>query len=346
MEAAGLWPGEQLLRRFATTFLLAALVMAAAQAADQAPPLFRLPLACEPGVSCWIANHVDLDPGPAAQDYTCGQLTYNGHNGTDFAIRDLRAMTEGVSVVAAAAGKVAAVRDGEPDVSIRERGREAVKDRECGNGVRVTHGNGWQTQYCHLRRGSIIVKSGEAVSSGQPLALVGLSGETEYPHLHFVVRRDRLVVDPFLGEAAGQGCNVAGKPLWTVETRRTLPYSPGSLYNYGVARIPPKPKEAREGALRDRTLPADAPVFGVWAEVFGVDAGDMLEIQVEAPDGSILMERRMPVKERQAWIFRTIGRKRGAALWPPGEYRVRISLARAAGSAHGASSASFIALVR
>lgn len=330
----------------AIAFLLAAVLAAAAHAASPASPRFRLPLECAPGTSCWIANYVDLDPGPGAQDYSCGRLTYNGHNGTDFAIRDLRVMDDGVRVVAAAPGTVAAVRDGEPDVSVRERGLEAVKGRECGNGVRVDHGNGWQTQYCHLRRGSIGVKAGDAVGAGQPLALVGLSGETEYPHLHFVVRRAGRVVDPFHGVSEAPGCRSAGEPLWDDATRAALPYAPGSLYNYGVAPRMPAPQETRAGALRDRVLAADAPVFSVWVEAFSVDAGDVLEIRVEAPDGSTLLERRMPVKARQAWIFRTIGRKRGAALWPPGEYRVRISLARAAGRAHAAGSASFTAQVR
>lgn len=79
--------------------LLAALPLAAAAA----PPALSLPLACTPNKDCWIANHVDLDPGPGLRDYACGVLTYDQHKGTDFAIRDRAAMEAGVVVLAAAA---------------------------------------------------------------------------------------------------------------------------------------------------------------------------------------------------------------------------------------------------
>src|SRR5258706_7526145 len=76
-------------------------------------PGFSLPLRCTPGSDCWIANHVDLDPGPGVRDYTCARFSYDGHNGTDFALRDLNAMAEGVAVLAAAAGRVLRARNGE-----------------------------------------------------------------------------------------------------------------------------------------------------------------------------------------------------------------------------------------
>lgn len=69
-------------------------------------------------------------------------------------IRDRRAMEEGAVVVAAAPGRVRGVRDGVSDASVRDTGTEAVKDRECGNGVLIEHGDGWETQYCHLQRAS------------------------------------------------------------------------------------------------------------------------------------------------------------------------------------------------
>ena len=335
-----------MLRNLPSFALLAVLLFVVRQPGAQEIPRLRLPLECVLGTSCWIANHVDLDPGPGTLDYACGHLTYNDHNGTDFAIRDLRAMADGVRVLAAAPGKVAAVRDSEPDISVRERGLDAIKGKECGNGVRVDHGGGWQTQYCHLQRRSIAVKPGDAVAAGDPIGRVGLSGKTEYPHLHFVVRRAGRILDPFRGDAGDKGCDSSGNPLWDAAARAGLQYAPGSIYNFGVAALPPTATEVRAGGFRERVVPADASVFAVWAEVFGVEAGDVLEIRLDGPDGSPLIKQLQPIEKRHARIYRAVARKRGDRPWSPGEYQVRISLARAKGSTHSASSVSFTAQVQ
>ena len=73
---------------------VAVLVTVLPLTAGASPPALTLPLACAPNRDCWIANHVDLDPGPGVRDYACGDLTYDGHKGTDFAIRDRAANGE------------------------------------------------------------------------------------------------------------------------------------------------------------------------------------------------------------------------------------------------------------
>src|SRR5688500_9861584 len=81
-----------------------------------ADPSLILPAACTPGQDCWIVNHVDMNPeDEKAEDFTCGKRTYDGHEGTDFGLRDAKAIREGVSVLAAAPGKVLRVRDSMPD---------------------------------------------------------------------------------------------------------------------------------------------------------------------------------------------------------------------------------------
>ena len=60
-----------------------------------------------------INNYVDLDPGPGILDYMGGNVTYNGHRGTDIDILDFYDMDEGIPVLAAAAGEVIFVHDGE-----------------------------------------------------------------------------------------------------------------------------------------------------------------------------------------------------------------------------------------
>jgi len=73
------------------------------------PENLLLPLDCEPGSTCWVVRYVDHGQGSEAQDYACGPMTGDGHKGTDFAVRDLAAVSKGVKVLAAAAGKVARI---------------------------------------------------------------------------------------------------------------------------------------------------------------------------------------------------------------------------------------------
>ncbi len=206
----------------------------AARAADM--PRFRLPLLCEPWRSCAVQNYVDHEPSAGVRDYACGSLTYDGHDGTDFRLRSLRAMREGVDVLSAADGTVARARDGVPDVSFRTR-EEAVRGRECGNGVVVRHVGGWETQYCHLARGSISVRPGDAVKAGDRLGQVGLSGKTEFPHLHFTVRRDGKTIDPFAFGASTDGCS-AGRSLWDPAVVAAFRYRAGFVFEAGFAAAP------------------------------------------------------------------------------------------------------------
>ena len=147
-------------------------------------PRFGLPIDCVPGASCFVQNYVDHDPSPAWRDYACGARTYDGHDGTDFRVPSMAAVRAGVAVLAAADGVVAGVRDGMTDVSIRETGKEAVKNRECGNGLVLRHADGWETQYCHLAQGSVAVRRGQTVRAGERLGLVGLSGLTSKAAAH------------------------------------------------------------------------------------------------------------------------------------------------------------------
>ena len=129
-----------------------------------------LPVSCVYGKTCWITKHVDHDLGPGVRDFACGRLADDTHNGVDFALRDEVEMAKGVEVLAAAAGTVNRVRDGAADVNVRIGGKDRVEKMECGNGVLIDHGGGWQTQYCHLRMGSLAVSSGMKVEEGQKLA--------------------------------------------------------------------------------------------------------------------------------------------------------------------------------
>ena len=65
-----------------------------------------------------------------------------------------------------------------------------------GNCVVVDHGNGLATLYAH--GSALLVGVGEHVSQGQTVALVGSTGNSSGPHLHFEVRVNGVAVDPLL----------------------------------------------------------------------------------------------------------------------------------------------------
>ena len=72
--------------------------------------------------------------------------------------------------------------------------REAGRRGGYGNAVEVDHGNGTSTLYAHAS--SLLVKPGQRVERGEPIALVGHTGQATGPHLHFELRKNGRPVDP------------------------------------------------------------------------------------------------------------------------------------------------------
>ena len=62
--------------------------------------------------------------------------------------------------------------------------------------VKIDHGNGMQTLYAHCMAGSLMVRVGDPVIAGQPIARVGSTGFATGPHLHFEVIMNGARVDP------------------------------------------------------------------------------------------------------------------------------------------------------
>ncbi|WP_396595197.1 M23 family metallopeptidase [Brevundimonas sp. R86498] len=281
-------------------------------------PVLQLPVDCRPGVDCEIQNHVDRDPGPGVRDYRCGSLTYDGHTGVDIRIPDLPAMRAGVAVLAGADGVVARLRDGMEDAAVRGRPTDAVEGVECGNGLVLDHGGGWTTQYCHLGRGSVRVAVGQTVQAGDPVGRIGLSGNTEYPHLHFTVRHDTNVIDPFAPDpGTGPACGT-GVGLWSEAAARVLTYRPGAVLNAGFAGAPVEMASVESGAL---TPPGPTAPLVAWVRAIGLKVGDVQTLSVTGPDGSSLVDSTAdPLPRDQAQRLLFAGRRAPPGGWPAGRY--------------------------
>lgn len=309
--------------------VLTALLLASAAAAQEAPKL-QFPVDCKLGETCFIQNYVDRDPGAAARDFTCGPLTYDGHDGTDISLRSLAAMRQGAGVRAAAAGQVLRVRDGVADVSIRDADAPDIAQRECGNGVVVDHGNGWQTQYCHMRNGSIAVKPGQKVDAGQRLGLVGLSGKTEFPHLHMTLRHNNTVIDPFDGSPPSEACGVkAPKPLWATP----VSYVSTGLIRSGFASETPQRERIDNGDYIARLVPGDSAVLFFWVYSFGVREGDRHSFMLTSPSGRVLARSEPQLnKSNLARAVHYAGLRRPPQGFEPGKYRGTYRLVRGEGT--------------
>ena len=278
------------------------------------------PIDCTLGESCYIQHYRDNRAGAGTEDYGCGTNTYEDHSGTDFALPSLKSMDEGVNILAAYAGTVRAIRDGEPDGAYLAGAR--VSDKECGNGVVLDHEGGWQTQYCHLKRGSIRVKSGDRLTEGAVLGQVGLSGQSEFPHLHLTLRKNGVEIDPFRPSANARCDASAPQTLW----RHTPPYRPAGLIAAGISVEPIPYAQIKEGVTDPKTLPVSSPQLLLWAYGWGARAGDELVYELKGPSGTVFQHVEKLTKN-QALFYRYAGKK-SRSPWPEGPYTATLTLSR------------------
>lgn len=70
----------------------------------------------------------------------------------------------------------------------------AVQTPDYGNLLKIDHGSGLETRYAHNSR--LLVKSGDRVMKGQKIALIGSTGRSTGPHLHYEIRLNGNPLDP------------------------------------------------------------------------------------------------------------------------------------------------------
>lgn len=306
-------PHLRLVIRATVLVLLCAPALAAAQPTLAQPTLIQ-PIDCTLGETCYIQQYMDRDPTTGATDFTCGPLSYDTHGGTDFAVPTLADQAAGVPVLAAAGGTVRGVRDEMPDILQGSPDAPDLDGRDCGNGLVIDHGSGWETQYCHMALRSLRVAPGDSVVAGQPLGLVGLSGRTEFPHLHLSVRHNGEEVDPFDPDGTLTCGALPDETLWADPP----PYTPGGIIGAGLATEVPDYDAIRAG-LPPTTLTRDAPLV-LWLYMFGGRQGDVVRLTITGPDGAQIFADDVVLDRTQAILFRAGGRRAPPEGWPPGDY--------------------------
>ncbi|MBT1510483.1 M23 family metallopeptidase [Bradyrhizobium sp. SRL28] len=287
-----------------------------------------LPMKCQPGVTCFFQNYVDHDASDKARDYRCGGRSYDGHDGTDIRIRNLEIQRQGIEVLAAAPGRVIGTRNDMDDVSVKTAGKAAIAGKECGNGVVIDHEGGWRTQYCHMAKGSVRVKVGEQTTAGQPIGLVGLSGDTEFFHLHFTVRHRGKIVDPFAYGVPANSCG-GGRSIWAASLGEQTEYRPREIIDYGFAGIAPTMELIESGEIGKHPFASGSDALVAYVRAIGLQAGDQQVLTVQGPGGAAISTNNLPALDRDKAQFLVIaGKKRTEVAWPAGRYSATYRVTR------------------
>lgn len=103
------------------------------------------------------------------------RMTHKERAALDFNLR------RGDTILAAREGVVTRVKeDG-------KRGGLNKKYRSEGNNIVIQHSDGSRAGYWHLQHRGAMVKQGDSIQKGEPIALAGKTGYAFVPHLHFLV---------------------------------------------------------------------------------------------------------------------------------------------------------------
>ena len=158
----------------------------------------------------FIGAYVDQNTAATAiQDFNCETNTYDGHQGTDIAIWPYsfnKVDDNQIEVIAAAAGTIIQKNDGNFD-------RNCSSNTLTANSIIIQHADGSYALYWHMKKNSVTAKTvGQTVVAGEYLGVVGSSGSSSGPHLHFEIwtgNTSATYKDPFAGT-----CNTLNANSW------------------------------------------------------------------------------------------------------------------------------------
>ncbi len=272
-----------------------------------------LPIQCEINKECFIQNYVDQADGDYTKDYRCNNLSYNKHKGTDFTIRSQHLHDSPIPVIAAQKGIVLGSRDNKKDIHPKHASHhyreQSIKGMECGNGITLQHHDQWQTQYCHMKKGSIRVQKGQKVKKGQILGYVGHSGMADFPHLHLSVRHQNVPIDPFTGTKMESGCNARNGSLWSDSAQKQLSYPSTAILDFGIKNnLPINAISARMGEYRNEHYTPSTQASLIWIDILRPTKGDQIHYTLISPNGK-KKEFSTTIQKTQARLFQYVGTK-------------------------------------
>ena len=260
-------------------------------------PSFIWPIQKAAGVTyndVWsISGYMDHNEAYPNQltDYNCGTKTYDtaagyNHLGVDiFTWPFTWKMMDNneVEIIAAAPGQIIAKQGAQLD-------RSCAFNNNLWNAVYIQHADGSVALYGHMKQNSLTTKNvGDSVVAGEFLGIVGSSGNSTGPHLHFEVYSEvewngtgqDILIDPYAG-----ACNDLNAASWWENQK---PYSNpniNAVLTHSAAPIfPDCPTTETPNESNDFDA-ANTVYFGIYMR--DQVAGTTINLKIIRPDNSIL----------------------------------------------------------
>ncbi len=236
----------------------------------------------------YISAYVDQNKTAGAiQDWNCGTNTYDTHQGTDIAITPFpfyKMDNNQVQVIAAAPGTILYKSDGHFD-------KNCAGNSDTANYIVIQHSDGTQAHYWHMKKNSLTNKIvGQTVATGEFLGVVGSSGSSSGPHLHFEVwsgSTASTLNDPFAGT-----CNTLNaNSWWTAQKPYTEPAVIKASVNTTDIVLPACPATETPNESTSFSIPFQGPGLNPGYAKFYIfirneTVGMTADLSILNPDGS------------------------------------------------------------
>lgn len=259
-------------------------------------PLFSWPVKMKAGLpynDVWaISNYVDQNPAypNEVKDYNCGTKTYDSNAGYNHMGVDIFTWPfswkmmddEEAEIIAAAPGQIISIIRNQYD-------RSCQLNNNLWNAVYVQHADGSVAIYGHMKKNSPTPKIvGDMVAKGEYLGIIGSSGNSSGPHLHFEVYSEiewqgvgqDVLVDPYAGP-----CNLMNSDTWWENQKPYVDPNINAVLTHSASPQFPNCPGKEITHEKDVFAPGDDAYFAIYLR--DQVAGTNIELTILKPNGTV-----------------------------------------------------------
>jgi len=224
-----------------------------------------------------ISYYMDHNMSFGIQDYICGVKTYNGHKGVDIYMWPFyweQMSLNYTEIIAAEAGQIVYKQDQNSDQNCSDGGQW--------NAVYIQHSDGSTAWYGHMKKESLTTKNvGDMVSKGEFLGIIGSSGDSNGPHLHFeVYDSNGALIDPYY-----DSCNALNIESWWADQKDYLDSNINAVLTHSDYPDFNTCPEVETSNIQNSFSLTDTVVVGVYLRE--QLQGTSMDLEITRPDGSI-----------------------------------------------------------